>query len=158
MNDEIGIGGHIDDPEKFGDTIVSVSMCAEYIMDITNEKLHTHHELPLPVRSALVLKHESRYNWKHGIANRKTDPDVRILLSKSLVADSASEASTSTTLPTVSSSTSSPTNTNAKNKQKVKTKTKSKVKSKSKMNARKAKRIVRQLRISLTFRVALDQP
>ena len=68
-----GISPHIDCEPCFDDTIVSISLNSTAIMNfnhaITNEKI----EIFLPRRSAVILKGESRYNWKHSIPGRKTD-------------------------------------------------------------------------------------
>jgi alkylated DNA repair dioxygenase AlkB len=66
-----GIAAHIDCEPCFEDTIVSLSLLAPVYMDFTkeNEKI----PLWLEPRSIVVLQGESRYEWKHSIAARKSD-------------------------------------------------------------------------------------
>lgn len=66
-----GIAAHIDCEPCFEDTVVSISLNSDVIMDFSKEKV----KIPfvLNQRSLVVLKGESRYDWKHGIAARKSD-------------------------------------------------------------------------------------
>lgn len=68
-----GIMPHIDCEPCFGDTIVSISLASGAVMDFTN--VQTEAKLPvwLARRSAVVLKGDSRYMWKHSIPKRKKD-------------------------------------------------------------------------------------
>lgn len=66
-----GITPHIDCEPCFEDTIVSLSLLSSVYMDFSkgDEKI----PLWLEPRSIIVLKDESRYDWKHGIASKKSD-------------------------------------------------------------------------------------
>lgn len=68
-----GIASHIDCIPCFGDTIVSVTLGSACVMTFTSIK--TQEEIPilLQPRGLIVMRGESRYEWKHGIAPRKTD-------------------------------------------------------------------------------------
>lgn len=68
-----GISAHIDCQPCFGDTLVSLSLCSTCVMDFTNAKTGELQPLFLPRRSIAVLKGDSRYCWKHGIAKRRQD-------------------------------------------------------------------------------------
>lgn len=72
-----GIYPHVDDVRSFEDGIVSVSLASPVVMDFLQAKGPTKHELLLPRRSALALFGEARYDWRHGIATRKTDHGVK---------------------------------------------------------------------------------
>ena len=68
-----GIAPHIDCEPCFGDTVVSLSLGSDCVMDLT----HTLSGKKVPVRllrrSLLVMRGEARYDWQHGISPRKTD-------------------------------------------------------------------------------------
>ena len=66
-----GIAAHIDCEPCFEDTIASLSLNSDVVMDFSKQK----EKIPfvLNQRSLVVLKGESRFNWKHGIAARKSD-------------------------------------------------------------------------------------
>lgn len=68
-----GITPHIDDPRRFEETIASLSLGSPTIMDFLSCKTRERLALLLKPRSLLVLQRESRYDWKHGIAHRKSD-------------------------------------------------------------------------------------
>lgn len=69
-----GISSHIDCEPCFENMIVSLSLGSSCVMDFTH-KLDKTKKIPvwLAPRSIIVLKDESRYNWLHGIAPRKSD-------------------------------------------------------------------------------------
>jgi alkylated DNA repair dioxygenase AlkB len=69
-----GIAPHIDCEPCFGDTIVSLSLGSACIIDF-ERKPRSKEKVSILVepRAILVMKHESRYNWYHGIPPRKTD-------------------------------------------------------------------------------------
>lgn len=69
-----GISRHIDCEPCFQDTIVSLSLGSDCVMDFTN-KFDKTKKIPvwLEPRSIVVLKDEARYEWLHGIAPRKSD-------------------------------------------------------------------------------------
>ncbi|MBX9726148.1 MAG: alpha-ketoglutarate-dependent dioxygenase AlkB [Rickettsiales bacterium] len=66
-----GIAAHTDCIPCFADTIASISLGSSCLMDFSNDSIRTSHYLE--PRSLLVLAGESRYQWKHGIAARKSD-------------------------------------------------------------------------------------
>jgi alkylated DNA repair dioxygenase AlkB len=69
-----GISSHIDCEPCFANTIVSLSLGSDCIMDFTNRRDKTK-KIPvwLAPRSIIVLKDEARNEWLHGIAPRKSD-------------------------------------------------------------------------------------
>jgi alkylated DNA repair dioxygenase AlkB len=69
-----GIAPHIDCAPCFGDTIVSLSLGSACIINF-ERKPRSKEKVGILVepRALLVMKHESRYNWYHGIPPRKTD-------------------------------------------------------------------------------------
>ena len=66
-----GIAPHIDCEPCFTNTIASISLGSATVMDYTKDT--TSIPVVLRPRSLVVMKEESRYEWKHGIASRKTD-------------------------------------------------------------------------------------
>ncbi|MGL4597702.1 MAG: alpha-ketoglutarate-dependent dioxygenase AlkB, partial [Bacteroidia bacterium] len=68
-----GITAHIDCEPCFEDTIASLSLNSACLMDFTQAQTLETTSLFLEPSSLLVLSDEARYNWKHGIANRKKD-------------------------------------------------------------------------------------
>lgn len=68
-----GISAHTDHNAYFRDTIATLSLGHAYQMDFTHAK-HFPISVTLPIGSLLVLKGPARYEWKHSIAARKTDP------------------------------------------------------------------------------------
>ena len=69
-----GIAPHVDNTKWFADGIVSISLESEVVMDFSkNNDPSVQKELVLPQRSALILHSDARYDWRHGIAARKTD-------------------------------------------------------------------------------------
>lgn len=68
-----GIANHIDCEPCFGDTIISISLGSSCIMDFINVKTKQKIELLLEQGSLVVLTGEARYQWTHGIAQRKSD-------------------------------------------------------------------------------------
>lgn len=69
-----GITNHIDCPPCFSDTIASLSLGADCVMNFTN-KDDKNDIIPylLNNRSLVVLKGDARYNWMHGIKMVKND-------------------------------------------------------------------------------------
>ena len=69
-----GISSHIDCEPCFENMIVSLSLGSSCVMDFTH-KLDKTKKIPvwLAPRSIIVLKDESRLDWLHGIAPRKSD-------------------------------------------------------------------------------------
>ena len=72
-----GITPHIDCEPCFADTIVTISLGSVYTMDFIDTATEDTKELTLEIGSALVLSHEARYRWKHGIKARKSDGERR---------------------------------------------------------------------------------
>ncbi len=69
-----GIAGHIDCEPCFRDTIASLSLGSDCVMDFTNKDDKTKKiSVWLAPRSLVVLSDEARYEWLHGIAARKSD-------------------------------------------------------------------------------------
>lgn len=66
-----GISAHIDDPKKFGDWIISVSLGSNCnVKFIKNDETHN---IYIKKRSVYEMKNDSRYKWKHQIENVKSD-------------------------------------------------------------------------------------
>lgn len=69
-----GIAAHIDCEPCFGDTIISVSLNGTCVMNFDREpNSKSKIDFFLEPRTLLVMKGESRFNWYHGIPNRKSD-------------------------------------------------------------------------------------
>ncbi len=68
-----GITPHIDCEPCFEDTIISLSLLSAVVMDFTNDITNQKIPVLLAPKSIVVLKDESRYDWKHGIAPRQND-------------------------------------------------------------------------------------
>lgn len=69
-----GIADHIDCEPCFEDTIVSLSLGSQCIMDIRNKNdKKNKKEILLEPRSLIVLSGDARYNWTHGIPSREKD-------------------------------------------------------------------------------------
>lgn len=68
-----GITSHVDCEPCFEDTVVSISLGSNCVMDFINQLTHEKIPVLLENRSAVVLKGESRHIWQHGIAMRKSD-------------------------------------------------------------------------------------
>lgn len=66
-----GIAPHVDCEPCFEDTIASLSLGSGTVMNFHQKSRKT--EVYLPPRSIVVLKGESRYEWKHSIPKRKSD-------------------------------------------------------------------------------------
>jgi alkylated DNA repair dioxygenase AlkB len=68
-----GITPHIDCEPCFDETLVSISLGSDCIMDFINQMTLDKVPIFLSARSIVILKGDSRYKWKHGIAPRQTD-------------------------------------------------------------------------------------
>lgn len=66
-----GISGHVDCIPCFDDTIVSISLISQCVMQFSAPG--EQHSLVLEPGSLLILQGEARYNWKHGIKAVKND-------------------------------------------------------------------------------------
>src|SRR5688500_13982252 len=67
-----GIVPHVDYLSNYGDTVASLSLYSPIVMDFISEENKKISHLLEP-RSLFVLSGPARFNWKHGIAPRKTD-------------------------------------------------------------------------------------
>lgn len=68
-----GIAMHIDCEPCFSDTIISLSLNSDIVMDFQHVSSHDKEELLLRRRSLLIMTGDARYQYKHGIAPRKKD-------------------------------------------------------------------------------------
>lgn len=75
-----GIAPHTDAIKQFGDTIVTLSLGSDCVMDLSY-KLESIPVL-LPRRSLLILQEDARYLWKHGIAKRLKDKIDDVVLTR----------------------------------------------------------------------------
>lgn len=74
--DNQGIAPHIDCEPCFGDTIISISLGGQCIMNFQQEQtIAEQDKVPLLIqpKTLIVMTGESRFNWFHGIIGRKTD-------------------------------------------------------------------------------------
>ena len=67
-----GIAPHVDYRSNYGNTVASLSLGSPIVMDFMSEEKKKISHLLEP-RSLFVLSGPARFNWKHGIAPRKTD-------------------------------------------------------------------------------------
>lgn len=71
-----GIAPHIDCEPCFGDTIISISLGGQCVMNFQKEQSSLDKDrIPLLLlpQTLVVMKKEARYNWYHGIPGRKSD-------------------------------------------------------------------------------------
>ncbi len=68
-----GISPHIDCEPCFEDAIVSLSLLSGVTMDFTHSIKNEKVAVYLKPHSIVVLQGESRYDWQHSIAPRKSD-------------------------------------------------------------------------------------
>ncbi len=68
-----GIAPHVDCVPCFEETIASISLGSPCVMDFTHSSTGEKIVQRLEPRSLLIFSGEARYQWKHGIAARKTD-------------------------------------------------------------------------------------
>lgn len=68
-----GIASHLDCVPCFEEVIASLSIGSPCVMELTNPTTSEKINHLLEPRSLLVFSGEARYQWKHGIAARKTD-------------------------------------------------------------------------------------
>ena len=74
--DDQGIAAHIDCEPCFGDTIISISLAGQCVMNFQKEQTSTEQDkIPLLIqpKTLIVMTGESRFNWYHGIVGRKSD-------------------------------------------------------------------------------------
>lgn len=67
-----GIANHVDCIPCFGDTVVSLSLGSQCVMDFKHPKNETINKILMP-KSIVCLKDEARYEWSHGIRQNMTD-------------------------------------------------------------------------------------
>lgn len=73
-----GIFPHVDDVRSFADGIVSISLGSAVVMDFIRAcEASQKKEVLLSRRSAIALHGPARYEWKHGIAARKSDHGIK---------------------------------------------------------------------------------
>lgn len=69
-----GISPHIDCEPCFGDTIISLSLGSTCVMNFEKEPNSKNKiEVFVEPRTLLIMKNESRFNYYHGIPQRKSD-------------------------------------------------------------------------------------
>ena len=68
-----GIAPHIDCEPCFEDTIVSISLGSQCVMDFYSMNDDSVLHQPLAQRSLLRMSGKARYDWKHGVVARKSD-------------------------------------------------------------------------------------
>ena len=68
-----GIYAHVDCEPCFKDTIASITLGSGCTMDFTSVETGEKRSVYLRSRSIVVLTGESRYDWRHAIAARKSD-------------------------------------------------------------------------------------
>ena len=68
----IGLAPHVDTHSAFGETILSLSLLGDAVMEFRREG-YEHRALYLPPRSLLIMSGEARYAWQHYIPHRKYD-------------------------------------------------------------------------------------
>lgn len=68
-----GIAPHVDCIPCFEETIASISLGSPCVMEFTNPATSEKVAHLLEPRSLIILSGDARYQWKHGIAARKTD-------------------------------------------------------------------------------------
>ncbi|XP_013186974.2 alkylated DNA repair protein alkB homolog 8 [Amyelois transitella] len=70
-----GIPAHVDRHSPFGDTILSLSLGSDVVMDWRH---HSGISVPVLVkrRSMLIMQAEARYDWQHSIQPRTHDPII----------------------------------------------------------------------------------
>ena len=68
-----GITPHIDCVPCFGESVASLSLGSQCVMEFTHAKTGEKQQQLLEPRSLVVLSGESRYDWQHSIPGRKSD-------------------------------------------------------------------------------------
>ncbi len=69
-----GIAPHIDSPSSFADGIAMISLLETWEMEFRNRGANAKVLRRLERRSAAVLTGEARYEWRHGLPHRKSEP------------------------------------------------------------------------------------
>lgn len=68
-----GISPHIDDPFKFGNWVVTLSLGSDYVMRFKEKNSEKVEDILLEKCSAYLMTDDARYKWTHEIPARKTD-------------------------------------------------------------------------------------
>lgn len=68
-----GITSHLDCVPCFGNTIITLSLGSECVMEFTHSQTKEKAPILLSPGSALVMQKAARYVWQHGITARKKD-------------------------------------------------------------------------------------
>ena len=69
-----GIASHIDSPSSFADGVAMISLLETWEMEFRKPGTKAKVTRRLERRSAAVLTGEARYEWRHGLPHRKTEP------------------------------------------------------------------------------------
>ena len=69
-----GIAPHIDSPSSFAGFVAMISLLETWEMEFRKRRSKAKITHKLDRRSAAILTGEARYQWKHGIPKRKTEP------------------------------------------------------------------------------------
>ena len=72
----VGIASHCDTHSAFIETIAVVSLINPVTMDFVNHDNSRRVSLVIPPRSLYLMTGDSRFGWRHAIANRKTDVNL----------------------------------------------------------------------------------
>ena len=70
-----GIAPHIDSPSSFADGVAMISLLETWEMDFRKRGGKTKVSRRLERRSAAILTGEARYEWKHSLPKRKSEPE-----------------------------------------------------------------------------------
>lgn len=68
-----GISMHVDCEPCFTDTIISLSLLSDIVMDFKRLNSNQKENILLQIGSLLVISGDARYKYEHGIAQRKSD-------------------------------------------------------------------------------------
>jgi len=69
-----GISAHVDCVPCFGPVVAAISLGSDCVMDFTHPGDGTKTAVHLAPGSLCVMTGPARYDWRHGIAARKSDP------------------------------------------------------------------------------------
>ncbi|MEU6272785.1 alpha-ketoglutarate-dependent dioxygenase AlkB [Streptomyces populi] len=70
-----GIGAHVDCVPCFGPVVAAISLGSGCVMDFTHPEEGRKISVRLAPGSLCVMTGPARYDWRHGIAARKSDPE-----------------------------------------------------------------------------------
>jgi len=68
-----GISPHVDREDQFGETVISLSLGSQAMMDFLRKGTKEKISLLLEPSSLLMISGEARHEWLHGIVGRLTD-------------------------------------------------------------------------------------